>query len=339
MLYSTLSAQLQIKKVSEPSGKTLDNALKASALVQPDTKPFAITLKITQAKSETSDYDATVEETWISPTQWVRTVKAKDLSQTIVTNSTGTHVVTTGDYFPGWLRSFITALVNPVPDADTWDKLRIPLTHIELPNGGGSNPCMRQEFNLGAAPVLQINFRNVCFKEGLLEMVQSEDYSMGFSNYQKFGKLKVPRTLSESRGRISLIGSVVRLELAESADPALFASPPEAVDKDPLATYTVGTEQLTKLAGGTITLPWPNPIPGHGMFTVWVSIDRHGVVREVHTLNTDESGFAYDMAQKLLGLHWKAPILNGTAVQVQGPLVFSYPPDVKSTGTKPPSDE
>jgi len=62
------------------------------------------------------------------------------------------------------------------------------------------------------------------------------------------------------------------------------------------------------------------------MFTVWVSLDHDGVIKEVHTLNTDESGFAYDMSSKLIGRQWKAPKLNGESVQVEGAIVFSYPP-------------
>jgi hypothetical protein len=334
LLWGPISAQMQIKKISEPSGKTLDKALRASALIQPDSKPFTVKLTIRHAKDDSGTYDATVEETWISPSEWVRTVNAKGLSQKTVTNATGTHIVTMGDYFPEWLRSFVTALFTPVPDAELWDKLQLPLTHIELANGGGSNPCMRQEFNLGVAPAVQINFANVCFKDGLLEMVQSTDYNMAFANYQKFGKLKVARTLTEGIGRAQLTGTIDRLEAVGVVEQSVFAAADVASDKDPLSSYIVDTEQLTKLAGGAVALPWPHPIPGRGMFTVWVSLDRHGVVREVHTLNTDESGFAYDMAQRLLGLHWKAPLLNGAAVQVQGALVFAYPPEAVSTSTK-----
>ena len=317
----------QVKKISEPAGKTLDKALKTSMLIQPDAKPFHIKLQIAQTKSTATTYAATIEETWVSPSQWSRTVVAAGLSQTTVVNETGMHVVTSGDYFPNWLRSFVTALFTPVPDADEWNRLKMPLEHIELPNGAHSNPCMHSEFNLGAAPVQQVNFANVCFKDGLLDFVGAPGYGMEFHDYRSYGRLKIAHTLIDHPMHgVELVGTLVTLEAVQGADPKLFVTPDGAGNKDPLATVSVGTDQLAKLAGGMVTLPWPNPVPGHGMFTVWISLDRNGVVRETHPLNSDESGIAADMAAQLVGRHWKGAVLSGEPTQVQGAMVFSYPP-------------
>ncbi len=278
----------QVKKITEPAGKTLDKALKASLLIQPDARPFHVKLQIARSKTDSTEYDAVIEETWVSPTRWNRTVTAKGLSQTTVVNDTGTHIVTSGDYFPRWLRDFVTALFTPVPNADEWNRSIALLEHIELPNGGRSDPCQHAELNLGTPPIQQVNFADVCFKDGLLVLVVSPSYAMEFKDYASYGKLRVARTLVDHPvSGVELIGRVVTLDQGESADPKLFETPIDASDKDPLFTASISASQLALLANGATGLPWPNPTPGKGMFTVWVSLDRNGKVREVRNLNSD----------------------------------------------------
>jgi len=329
-----LQAQLQVKKVSEPFGKTLDKALKESLLIQPGAKPFHIKLMISQSKNSDTTYSAWIEEIWVSPTQWMRSIVGTDVKETIVVNATGTHYASAGDYFPAWLRNFVTGLFNPVPNVDEWNRTKPPVEHMETPRGN-SYPCIHSEFFFGVLPVQQINFANVCFKDDLLESVQGSDYHMEFKDYASFGKLKIPLTLTNhpSRG-VELIGKIVTLEPSK-ADTTAFATPPGAQDKDPFPIATLRAEQLTTLAGGSISLPWPTPIPGRGMFTSWVVLDTTGTIREVHTLNTDESGFAALMSSKLVGQHWKPWQVDGQPVQAQGAVVFAYPPPPASATTPP----
>jgi hypothetical protein len=327
LLFATaMNGQGQVRTITEPAGKTFDKALKSSLLIQPGAKPFHVKLEIAQTKTPSAEYAATIEETWVSPTQWIRTVSAKGLTETTVVNGTGTHYLASGDYFPHWLRSFLTALITEVPNPDQWRSSTQQLTHIELPNGNHSDPCLHAQFMLGTPPVQQVNFSNVCFKDGLLNFFGAPDYAMEFHDTKNFGKLKVARTLVDYPARgLELVGKISVLEEVPSP-PASFDTPAGATDVDPFTLVQVSTQQLHDLAGEAINPHWPTPIPGQGMFTVWVSLDKSGTVREVHTLNTDESGFAGDMAATLQGLHWKAPMVNGAPVQIEGPLVFAYPP-------------
>src|SRR5258708_17466819 len=47
-----------------------------------------------------------------------------------------------------WLKSFITAIFDPVPDAEQWNKLDANITQITLPNGLRSEPCARMKGDL-----------------------------------------------------------------------------------------------------------------------------------------------------------------------------------------------
>jgi hypothetical protein len=327
VLFATsVAAQTQVHTVTEPVGKTFNGAMKNSSLVQPGGSPFHIKLEIAETKTPSSEYAASIDEIWVSATLWSRTVSAQGFTETTVVNSTGAHYVTSGEYFPRWLRTFVIAMTTEIPNPEQWKSSNQQMSHIEMPNGTRSDACIRAQFMLGNPPVQQVNFSNVCFKDGLLHYFSSPDYSIEFHNYQNFGKLKVARNLIAHPVRgVELAASVTLLEELKSP-PASFDTPAGATDVDPFAEIQVSTQQLHDLAGGSINPKWPTPIPGHGMFSVWVSLDKSGTVREAHLLNSDESGFAGDMAATLIGLRWKAPLVNGSPVQIEGPLVFAYPP-------------
>ncbi|MES2393750.1 MAG: hypothetical protein V4555_19080 [Acidobacteriota bacterium] len=322
------SAPGQMQHISVPAGKTLDKALKESTLGQAGARPFHVRLEISESKSGLPQYNAAVEETWNSPTEWRRTVTAQGLSQTTVVNASGTHFVTTGDYYPLWLRNFVTGLFTPVPDAEHWNKSGEPLEHIEMPNGGHSNPCQQEDFNLGVPPVEQVNFAHLCFDNGLLEMVQGPSYTVEFRDYAKFDGLKVARKLLiETSHHVDLVGRVTVLEPVKAANAVMFETPPGASETDSVASVKVDAPMMIRLAGNGATFKWPDPIPGKGMFTVWLSLDTEGVVREADPLNSDLSGLAADMAAQLVGRKWKGAMKNGKSVQAQGPMVFAYPPE------------
>jgi hypothetical protein len=318
-----------MRKISEPAGKTLEKALREEALGQPGAKPFRVRLEVSQSSREPGDYAATVEETWVAPDRWIRTVHTHDLSQLTVMNGSGLHVLTQGDYFPKWLRDFVTGLFTPVPDPNRWNLSKAPLEHIELPNGASSSPCQHAEFELGDPPLQQVNFATNCFEpsDRLLEMAQSPNYTIEFKQYGRFGKLKIARVLLEDAGgRVRLTGRITVLEEAKAVGAQAFDTPANAENTNPLAAAILSTSELTSLARGLPDLPWPNPIPGHGFFTVWVSIDRTGKVREAHSLNSDEWGIAADRSAQLVGRQWNPYVKDGVPIQSEGALVFEYSP-------------
>lgn len=316
----------QMRTVTIPAGKTLQKALAKQVLGQDDGQPFHVILQIEQYKGTDPQYSATIEETWLSKDHWVRTVHAPDLEQTVIANESGLHYVTSGVYFPLWLHAFVMGMFSPVPDASQWTRGTEMIEWKVLPNGAQTTPCIHHEFMLGAE-TKQINFANLCFDKdrNQLDMVQGPEFSVSFGDYQKFEKLKVPRSLSVNVNRVALSGKVTMLE-TPAADTHIPDVPSNATDKDSLAIFQIATEQLEKLAGDDLSPKWPAKIPWSGQFTLWVVVDKTGKVRQVEARNSDLSGFAADMAQTFVGRQWKAPVANGTPVQVEGALVYDYPP-------------
>jgi hypothetical protein len=318
-----LSAQM--RKVTIPAGKTLQNALKKQVLGQDDGQPFHVVLEISQARGSDSQYTATIEETWLAKDRWVRTVRAQGIEQTVIANESGLHYVTAGDYFPLWLHAFVMGMFSPVPDITQWTPGSEMIEYMVLPNGAKSTPSIHHEFMLGAE-TRQINFANLSFNsDGLLEMVQGPEFAVSFGDYVKFGKLRVPHSLSVNIGRVSLGGKVSALE-TPGPDARVPEVPTNATARDPLSFVEISTQALEKLAGDNVSPKWPATIPWSGQFTIWVAIDKTGKVRQAESRNCDLSGFAADMAETFVGRQWKVPVVDGGPVQVEGALVFDYPP-------------
>ncbi|HEY4011226.1 MAG TPA: hypothetical protein VGM11_13815 [Acidobacteriaceae bacterium] len=318
-----------MRTITMPAGKTLENALKKQVLGQDGAPPFHVVLEISQAKAADAQYTATIEETWLAKDRWVRTVHAQGLDQTVIANETGMHYVTVGDYFPLWLRSFELGMFSPVAVVSDWTRGHEVIEQKVFPNGMKSTPCIHREFMLGEE-TKQVNFANLCFNaDGLFDMVQGPEFAVEFSDYSKFQRLEVPHTLAvNASGGVRLVGKIAVLEsVAKNA--AIPQVPNDAVATDPLRFVVVSAANLEKLAGDQIAPAWPARTPGSGQMTFWVGVDRAGKVREVETRNTDLSGFADDMAKTVVGRQWRVAASDGAPVQVEGPLVYSYPPAAK----------
>lgn len=322
-----MSAIGQMRTITVPAGKTLESALKKQVLGQDGGQPFHVVLEIAEAKGTDAQYSATVEETWLAKDNWMRTVRAQGLEQTVIADGSGLHYETAGDYFPLWLHAFVIGMFSPV-DVAQWTRGSETIDQKEFSNGGRtvlSEPCIHHEFMLGDQEK-QVNFANLCFTDDRrLKMVQGPEFAVSFSDYERFGKLEVPRTLSVDAEGVQLVGRVKVLE-APAAGAHVAAVPADATAVDPLRWVVVSTAALEKLAGEQIAPTWPAQIPGSGQFTLWVAVDRTGKVRQVETRNTDLSGFAADMAKTLKGRQWKVPVAEGAPVQVEGALVYRYPP-------------
>jgi len=60
-----------------------DHAMQQSQITLPGGKPFHLKATIAEKDSPASDYQATVEEYWVSPRKWRRTITSRDFSQTL----------------------------------------------------------------------------------------------------------------------------------------------------------------------------------------------------------------------------------------------------------------
>ena len=121
--------------------------------------PFHLKAHITNTGTAKPEYSADVEEYWVSPEKWRRTVQSAGFSQTLIVNGGKVSEKLTGDYYPFWLHDMVTALFDPLPMVD---QLKAMQGQLEIPEDSAkSNSCVNMQFKVGIAPAQ--NNLGLCF--------------------------------------------------------------------------------------------------------------------------------------------------------------------------------
>lgn len=340
LLTARVCSGQRVTETSVPLGKALDYALEQSALTGPNAKPFHIRVHLFESTNPPSPYRADIEEYWVSPKQWRRSIASPEFKQTLIASGDQIGEQNTGDYYPLWLKSFITALFDPVPNADQWNKLDAKITQIALPTGQRSDACARMKFKIGSDTVNNDAFANVCFDgAGLLKFVGSPGYSMEFNDYQRFGKKMIARRYQDDPEQgTELVANVVLLEELKNPDVTLFSigqtiTPPE----QRLQSVFVSQATIERAAEGQPALAWPPVQSGKttGLLSMYVSVDRQGHVREAYPLNSDNAGLEDAARDQLLKWKLKPMTANGVPVQAEAPLTFRFETMLAANAAQP----
>ena len=339
LLTAGVCSSQRVTETSVPLGKALDHALEQSALTDANAKPFHLKVHLFESTNPPSPYRADIEEFWVSPNQWRRSIDTPEFKQTLIANGDQISEQNTGDYYPLWLKSFITALFDPVPNADQWNKLDAKITQITLPTGQRSDACARMKFKVGSDTVNNDAFANVCFDgAGLLKFVGSPGYSMEFHDYERFGKKMIARRYQDDpESGTELVANVVLLEELRKPDVTLLFSigqptPPE----QRLQSVFVSQATIERAAEGQPALAWPPVQSGKttGLLSMYVSVDRQGHVREAYPLNSDNAGLQDAARDQLLKWKLKPMAANGLPVQAEAPLTFRFETTLATNGAQ-----
>ena len=316
----------QIKRTSVPLGDVMDKALAKGSLLGDGARPFHIYVSVSEPENPASPYQGTIEEWWASPSQWRREVTVKDgVRQTIVVTDGKKTERDEGDYFPLWLRNFVSATFDVVPDAAAWRASGGSIPQIA--EGSNSGACARAKFSIGSGASATDAFAGICFDgTGRLKSYFGPRYSMEFSDYRSFGNKQIARKLDDDpEPGTHLTGEVTRLEELPKDIPAtLFAS--LSTDDDRFHSVQVSPLQMEQLTAGNKSIQWPTVRSGktEGRLAIYVSVDSAGQVREAWPLNSDNAGLEDPVREQVQ--HWttKPAIANGKPVQVDGGLGFTF---------------
>src|SRR5882724_7143900 len=86
LLAVTVGAQETSDKVVS-IGQAADHAVQQSKLTLTGGTPFHLKAHIANAGATKPEYSADVEEYWVSPEKWRRTVQSRGFTQTLIANS------------------------------------------------------------------------------------------------------------------------------------------------------------------------------------------------------------------------------------------------------------
>jgi hypothetical protein len=321
---TVMAQQDQGKLVSV--GEAADHAVQQSKLTLPDGTPFHLKAHIASSGAPKPEYSADVEEYWLSPEKWRRTVETAGFSQTLIANGGQISETIKGDYYPFWLHDMVTALVDPLPMVDQLKSMR---GQVEIPQDSlKSSSCMSMQLKAGTPPAQNTIPYAFCFggKIGLLQAVLTPGYKAQFDDYLPFKKKMVARTIrAEFAPGLTLAAKITELSELANPDDKLFA-----IEKATPATEQMKTSQVTEdvartLALNTPAIVWPSVREGKtsGVMSVYISNDRAGHVRETWPMASGNPELNDAARDQVLQWQYK-PYTNGGPSQMEALLTFAF---------------
>lgn len=301
-----------------PLSDAIDHALNKSQLTLPGSTPFHIKFSIRETTNRQSERHAEVEEYWLSPEKYRRTIVSPAFSQTLIANGAAVSETNTGDYYPYWLYQVVTGVFDPIPFAPELKQVK---REIAEPSGSDKNTVCSDLH-------MRVDRIMVCFSgNGLLESVFTKGYFAQFRDYKKFAGKEVPRRIiTEPEFKSEIEGTVTLLESLPQPDETMFAVTTPTPLSERIRILRIGEDAMRSLVIGGAQIEWPNVVGGQdsGGCGAFVSADRAGNVREAFSEGCDNPGLDEPLRQILLKWKLNQPVVNGVPVQVTALIGFPF---------------
>lgn len=317
-----------------------ENALKLSRITAPGGAPFHLRAEVREEGQRNSIYKAEVEEFWVAPDKWRRTVKGRDFSQTLIVNGSSNYEVDEGDYYPYWLRDLVIALVDIVPEdfkphdvlIEESDEARSSMMRTNMNVGTpidsiSSGVCSRWDEPVGTGEALNSVFTTLCLQDGLFRAVFSPYFHATFSEYRPFKGKMVARVISLTPLEgIHVEAQVTKLENLRHQDESLFAIPDSMVSSRRFASVRLKEGDALARLQNPARISWQPVHDGKssGNFSLMIYVDDQGNVREMWPLNSDNP-LAQKQGMTAVKLwKFKPPQQDGVATQMEALLTFHF---------------
>ncbi len=327
MMCTFASSSFAATTTTIPLAKIAQDAVDQSQLTSPGSASFHLKAEIVETTNPGSDYKGEVEEYWVSPEKWQRTISSPGFSQTFIVNGEQVSEEDKEDYFPWWLNDLITAIFDPVPMLESLRKVN---ASIQKPRKSErSSSCARLQMKVGTPPAENSVFLVFCFEGGqeLLESVITPAYDAEFKDYRDFENKKVARRfLLDPEPGTTIEARITQLEQLTNANESQFAvqksTPPAArIDRISIPEAT-----LRSLSVSTPDILWPPVRSGKtsGVLSIYISVDRNGRVRETWPLNSGNAGLESAVRQQVMKWRFKPAKLHDVPVQTETVLTFAF---------------
>ncbi len=310
-----------------PLAEVAQHAVDQSKLTSPGSSPFHLKATIVETTNPDSTYKGEIEEYWISPEKWRRTIASPGFSQTLIVNGDQVSEQDKGDYLPWWLNDLITAMFDPLPILDSLTKLS---ASMPKPSGSEySNSCARFQTRVGTPPAENSAFLVFCFEgsHGLLESATTPGYEAEFKDYRDFKNKRVARRLVIYPEPGTTIEAKVT-ELAELTNPdeSLFAVAQATPPTERIGSISVPEATVRSLSEYTPDILWPSVRSGNtsGVLSMYISVDRSGHVREAWPLNSDNAGLEDPAREQVMKWQFKPAKIHDAPVQIESVLTLAF---------------
>ena len=294
-----------------------------SQITLPGSTPFHLNAAIVETTNPASEYRAQIEEYWVSPQKWRRTIESPTFSQTMIVNGDQVSEKDTGDYFPWWLNDFVNAIFDPLG----------PLVGPAVAQSGKNAVIPHDPRVPSACPNIDGTTDRILlcfdFQRDLLTSIVSlkSGYDAEFSDFRGFGKKQVPRRIAfepESGTKIEAV--ISRLDELRAPDEQMFAVDQPTPARDRITRALIDQKTFRELSLTDTKIDWPlvGGPPLKGNCTVYVSADRSGHVREVWPGGCDNTGLEEPLRSAVRKWQLKTALLNNVPVQVDSRVTFAF---------------
>jgi outer membrane biosynthesis protein TonB len=306
-----------------PVEDILKELVNRASLTGPGSVPFYLRASVLNKKQPDWEYNAKIEEYWVSPIKWRRIIQSKGFSQVLIVNGDQRSEQNTGDFFPPEVEQLALSLVEPIPAnvVDAFAKLSM---EIQQPNGQPGQCFTDDYFNDDRGERVRAAVA-VDSKTGLLNYLWYPSWSVGvFADYRSFhGKMIAWKTIDND-----VNANIEDLRELKRPDEALFAIKESTPAADRIRTVLVNGGEYQKLINTPPDAKGAMP-PASGTVKVMIVTDRAGSVREAVSYvasNGDLKKWVVDQAKG-----WKfTPYLeDGVPAQVESTLSLDFKTDVK----------
>jgi len=307
-------------------GDAVDNALKQSQLTLPGSAPFHLKATIVNTAHPSPDYNAEIEEYWLSPQSWRRTIESPAFSQILVVDGEKISETNRGDYYPFWLSDLVTAIFDPLPMQQQLRSFKGAVTISGESEDDYS--CFNFSLPAGIPPVHGALPYAFCFrgKSGLLRDVVTPGYEAHFEDYRPFKNKMVARRISAQLAPdATLEVTITSLDDTAPADRSVFTVDQPTPPAAQLKSQQVGESTARNIAIQAPAIVWLPVREGKrsGVLSVFISTDRLGHVREVWPLASDNPELNESARDQVM--HWRfQPYVNGVPMQMESVLTFAF---------------
>jgi hypothetical protein len=322
---------------SIPAGQAIDQALRTSSLTY-EGRPFHALLEIDEPKHPGGIYNSSVEVYWATPTKYRLQITSREFSQTLIVNGTRTQEKDTGDFYPGWLRQFVTALLDPAPRAR--DAVLRSGT-INMSRGAQfmgrmyrPQSCVQHEDQPNGT-TNELTAAKICLTGPGLKLsdVRQFDYGIGFSDYSSFGAKQIAlsyavmlSTFPSDEYMTIIRGRLTKLEPLNKPAAPLFLIAAETDPSERISTTLVSTADEEALLEQPPEMNWPPVAHGktEGYLMLHIMTDKTGQVRSAWRVSADNSWLEPYAITQALKFKFKPWIVHGIAYQMEAPFVLHF---------------
>lgn len=310
-----------------PLAEVAQHAVEQSKLTLPGSFPFHLKATIAEVTNPDSDYRGEIEEYWVSPEKWRRTISSPGFSQTLVVNGDQVSEQDKGDYFPWWLNDLVTAIFDPLPLLESLSKVS---ASIQKPSGSEhSKNCARLQIKVGTPPAENSAFLVFCFEgsHSLLESAFTPGYDAQFKDYRDFKNKRVARRfVIDPEPGTTIEAKVTVLDALTSPDESLFGVPQSTPEMERIGRIPISEATIRDLSDYTPDVLWPTIRSGKtsGVLSMYISVDRSGRVREAWPLNSDNAGLEDPAREQVMKWRFKPAKIHDVPVQTETVLTLAF---------------